>query len=307
MAQAQQGILEPVPAQARHLFFGLAPGAPPAAVRVAVLALAQSVNGRDVVAGIGSPLAAALGVALPGLRAFPAMRTAGTDAIDVPATQSALWCWVRGAGSNPISADAGDVLHAGRRLEKILAPAFRLDAALEVFRHGSGRDLTGYEDGTENPQGDDADAAAIVHDAGAGLDGASFAAFQQWQHDFQSFDAMPAEAQDNAVGRRRHDNEELEDAPESAHVKRTAQESFDPEAFVVRRSMPWVEGARAGLAFLAFGKTLDAFEVQMRRMAGLDDGIVDALFRFSRPVSGAYFWCPPVRNGHLNVSRLDLL
>jgi len=36
-------------------------------------------------------------------------------------------------------------------------------------------------------------------------------------------------------GRRRDDNEEIADAPPSAHVKRTAQESFEPEAFVLRR------------------------------------------------------------------------
>ena len=112
--------------------------------------------------------------------------------------------------------------------------------------------------------------------------------------------------QDNAIGRRKSDNQELDDAPESAHVKRTAQESFDPEAFVLRRSMPWVEGAHAGLAFLAFGKTLDAFEVQMRRMAGLEDGIVDALFQFSQPLSGAYFWCPPLRDGKLDLRSLGV-
>ena len=39
-------------------------------------------------------------------------------------------------------------------------------------------------------------------------------------------------------------------APESAHVKRTAQESFSPEAFVLRRSMPWADCGQAGLAFL---------------------------------------------------------
>jgi hypothetical protein len=33
---------------------------------------------------------------------------------------------------------------------------------------------------------------------------------------------------------------------------------------------------QAGLMFVAFGKSHDAFEAQMRRMAGLDDGILDA-------------------------------
>ena len=51
---------------------------------------------------------------------------------------------------------------------------------------------------------------------------------------------------------------------------------------------------------------LDAYEVQMRRMAGLDDGIVDALFQFSRPVTGAYYWCPALRDGRLDLGPLGL-
>jgi putative iron-dependent peroxidase len=44
--------------------------------------------------------------------------------------------------------------------------------------------------------------------------------------------------QDNAIGRHISDNEEFAEAPETAHVKHAAQESFDPEAFMLRRSMP---------------------------------------------------------------------
>ena len=310
----QTGILEAVPAQARHLFFNLEPHAEAASVRAALAVLRAAANGRETVAGIGAPTAALLNAGVAGLRRFPALRTAGEEGITIPSTQTALWCWLRAdalAGAKADSqhsaqGDAGDLLHRGRHLERLLAPAFVLDQALGVFRHGGGRDLTGYEDGTENPQGDAARAAAFVQDGGAGMKVGSFAAFQQWQHDFTAFDAMPAAAQDDAIGRRKSDNEELDDAPASAHVKRTAQESFDPEAFVLRRSMPWVEGARAGLAFLAFGHSLDAFEAQLRRMAGLEDGIVDALFGFSRPVSGAYFWCPPVRDARLDLRALGL-
>lgn len=49
---------------------------------------------------------------------------------------------------------------------------------------------------------------------------------------------MPRQQQDHTIGRERDSNEEIDDAPESAHVKRTTQESFEPEAFVLRRSMP---------------------------------------------------------------------
>ena len=96
------------------------------------------------------------------------------------------------------------------------------------------------------------------------------------------------------------------DAPESAHVKRAEQESFSPEAIVLRRSMPFSQTFGEGLMFVAFGKSLDAFEVQMRRMTGHDDGITDGLFEFSRPISGSYYWCPPVSgDGNLDLSALD--
>ena len=117
---------------------------------------------------------------------------------------------------------------------------------------------------------------------------------------------MPAHDQDNSVGRRKSDNEELEDAPESAHVKRTAQESFSPEAFLLRRSMPWTAESNMGLMFVAFGRSFEAFEAQLRRMVGLEDGIVDAIFKFTRPLTGNYCWCPPLRDGRIDLSALGM-
>ena len=213
-------------------------------------------------------------------------RLIGGHGVEVPSTPTALWCWLRGT-------DRGKLVLTTRALEKALAPALHLDRVIEAFRHGRGpnghgRDLTGYEDGTENPKDAAAEKAALVHRQGAGMNGSSFVAVQQWVHDFDAFEAMSTREQDYTVGRRRRDNHELQDAPASAHVKRTAQESFTPEAFVLRRSMPWALGHKAGLMFVAFGKSFDAFEAQMRRMAGQEDGITDALFRISRPISGAY-------------------
>jgi len=301
MELAQPGILTEVPSTGRYLLFSLAQ---PATAREALRRLAALADGRGVVVGLGPRLADALGAPVPGLHEFPALT--GPE-VAVPATPTALCCWLRAEGE----ADAGDLVLLTRRLEQAVAPALRLDRVLDAFRHGRspsghGRDLTGYEDGTENPQGEDAVAAALVAGQGAGLDGSSFMAVQQWVHDFDAFEAMSTAEQDDMVGRRRGDNEELDDAPASAHVKRTAQESFEPEAFVLRRSMPWAAGHQAGLMFVAFGRSFDAFEAQLRRMAGLDDGITDALFRMSRPVSGAYFWCPPLQGGRLDLRALGL-
>ena len=296
---AQPGILQPVPTAGRHLFFTLAE---PESARRALTALMSWVDGGTAVVGLGPQLLRALERTVPGLREFPALTVAGdgpTAGMPVPATPTALWVWLRGTAR-------GELVLATRRIAQILTPVLTLEHVVDVFRHGSGRDLTGYEDGTENPEGDEASAAALVQNAGPGHDGASFAAVQQWVHDFDAFERMAPAERDEAVGRRLRDNEELADAPASAHVKRTAQEDFEPPAFVLRRSMPWARDAEAGLLFLAFGKSLDAFEAQLRRMAGLDDGIADALFGFSRPVTGAYFWCPPLRDGRLDLSAAGL-
>lgn len=286
MSLYQSGILAtPVPPQARHLFFDLqsAEQLPAALDR-----LQRLVDGSAAVVGFGESLLRALGRRIDGLREFPALGGVG---VDNPSTQHALWVWLRGS-------DRGELLLRTHELQRELAPALELVEMTEAFRHGAGHDLTGYEDGTENPQDEDAVAAAIT------ATGGSFAAIQKWRHQLQMFAALPQAEQDDIIGRRKSDNEELEEAPESAHVKRTAQESFEPEAFVVRRSMPWTEGADAGLMFLAFGCTLDAFEVQLRRMSGLEDGIVDALYRFSRPLTGGYYWCPPCAGGVLDLGAL---
>lgn len=297
---AQTGILAPVPRVGRYLFFVLAEGAQPP-LGPALARLVPLVDGEAVVAGLGLACVSALGATVPGLRAFPDLRAAS---VSVPATPCALWCWLRGD-------DTGDLVSLTRRVAQALAPALHLDQVVDGFRHGKGpnghgRDLTGYEDGTENPEGEAALHAALVQGGGPGVVGSSFVAVQQWEHDFAAFEALAPLAQDHVMGRRRSDNEELDDAPASSHVKRTEQESFTPAAFVLRRSMPWTAGLQAGLMFVAFGHSLDAFEVQMRRMAGLDDGVVDGLFSMSKPVTGAYFWCPPLRDGQLDLRAVGL-
>ncbi len=293
MKAVQPGILAPVPRLARYLEFSLVSDEDP---RPAMEGLRELADGDKIVVGIGRSLAQALDKQIEGLGVFPVHVGKG---FEVPSTPSALWCWLR-------TEDRGVHAHQTRTIADALAPAFELDQVIDAFQYGPSLDLTGYEDGTENPKDEAAIEAGVVQGRGTGLDGSSFVAVQQWVHDLDHFESLPQQEQDHIFGRRKSDNEELDDAPESAHVKRTAQESFDPEAFVVRRSMPWASGDGMGLVFVAFGKSFVAFEALMSRMVGSEDGIPDGLFRFTRPVSGMYFWCPPMVEGRLDLSALDL-
>ncbi|MBX3661186.1 MAG: Dyp-type peroxidase [Burkholderiales bacterium] len=293
MSDCQPAILQPIPALARYASYTLLPDSDP---RAALRRLRGVTDGERTFAGIGQSLVSALGREIPELRAFPEFSGRG---IDVPSTPAALLLWLRGE-------DRGELVNRHRGLDGLLSGAFRCTQVIDAFTYDgrARRDLTGYEDGTENPRGRKAVATAVSRRKG--IAGSSFLAIQQWEHDLHRFEAMPRREQDHCFGRRRSDNEELDHAPASAHVKRTAQESFDPEAFVLRRSMPWAEGERCGLVFTAFGASFDAFEALLRRMVGEEDGITDALFRFTRPLSGAYFWCPPLKGGKLDLSALGL-
>lgn len=293
MTSSQPGILPLIPENARYLELFAKPDHDKAPVLRQLAAL--QLNERLVV-GLGPGLVRGFGLTDRRNRTFPALSGPGCE---VPSTQADLWLWLRGE-------DRGEILHAALKYQRMLEPAFHTHRMVDGFRYKTGFDLTGYEDGTENPKGDDATAAAIRGDGGEGMIGSSYVAVQQWYHDLNQFEAASQDARDDIIGRRQSDNTELLDAPSFAHVKRTAQEDFDPEAFLLRRSMPWADATGEGLYFVAFGKSFDAFEAQLTRMVGLEDGVIDGLFRFSRPLTGSYYWCPPVRDGHLDLSALGL-
>jgi porphyrinogen peroxidase len=285
LKKAQPSVLADRPNVGRTLTFRVAPRSD---VRTALRNLRDAFALDCGVLGIGEPLALALGKSIDGLRTFPAM---SGPACSVPSTQEALCFLLRGA-------DRGIVFDITQQLRAVLDDAFLLVDSNDTFMYHGGRDLTRFEDGTENPKGNKAIAAALRDD------GSSFLVVQRWVHDLSRFRGFGEEERELLIGRRAESNEEIEDAPPYAHIKRTEQESFDPPAFMVRRSLPWANATQEGLEFIAHVESLHRFEVQMRRMVGHEDGIVDGLFSFSRPVTGGYYWCPPVKDGRIDLSQL---
>lgn len=287
----QTSILLPPALYGRSLTLSLRAGRD---ARRAITRLAAGYDSEWGAIGIGRGLVDAIGANVPGLRAFPSLAAAVT----VPATQGDLWVSLRGG-------DRSEVFDRGEAFAALVGDDFAITDSMETFLYAGGRDLTGYEDGTANPPAEEAPDVALCAE-GTPLARSSFVAVQRWVHDLARFRAHSSDERDAIIGRRIADNEEIEDAPESAHVKRTAQELYDPEAFMVRRSLPFASGGECGLEFVSYCRTLDAFERMMRHMAGLDDGIVDALFDFSCPVTGGYYWCPPLRGGRLDLAVIGI-
>lgn len=293
MDSAQPAILDENTSLGRYISFSIHSTAD---LESTLKRLVAELDVDNTVLGIGESLVKAMGRSVPGLSPMPSQCGSG---VEIPSIPAALWCSLKGD-------DRGELFHRSLKLEKLLSAAFEVHDVIDCFQYDHNRDLSGYEDGTENPEGEEAVDAAILKSDVDGLSGSSFVAVQQWLHDFEALDAMTTAQRDDVIGRHISNNEEFDDAPQSAHVKRAAQESFDPEAFMLRRSMPWAEGPDAGLVFVAFGKSFDAFEAVLNRMLGNEDGIRDGLFTFTRPLSGAYYWCPPVKSGRLDLSLLGL-
>jgi putative iron-dependent peroxidase len=287
--RVQAGILKPPPVVARSVTFRIDD---PSKIADALRRFASEFECDCNVIGLGEPCTLALKANVPGLVTFPAMSGAGCA---VPSTQDAVW--VRLCGT-----DRGAVFDSARRVRQLLDDAFALSNALDTFTYHGGRDLTRFEDGTENPKDDAAIDAAIVQSGP--IAGSSFVAVQTWVHDLSRFEKKSEQERDYTIGRSAETNDELDDAPPSAHVKRSAQENFEPAAFMLRRSLPWAGVDKEGLEFVAFVASPDTFTRVMRRMTGAEDGIVDALFSFSRPVTGGFYWCPPLKNGRLDLSAM---
>ncbi|MDR3440175.1 Dyp-type peroxidase [Telmatospirillum sp.] len=255
------------------------------------LAKLASLDNAGAVIGIGTPLVSALRRQMPGLLPFPEL----VGKASMPATQYALWALV--TDQTP-----GGAFAQAEALNQHLEGPLQLAESQPLFRYRDGRDLTGYKDGTANPAGEAAAEAALIAD-GPRV-GASFALVQRYVHFRSRFSRLPQEDRDDVIGRRLSDNEEMEDAPETSHVKRTDQEGYETPAFMVRRSMPWGDLRTHGLQFIAFAADLTVIDVVLRRMCGLIDGEADALLRFTQAETGSYYYCPPMRGGRLDLAGL---
>lgn len=292
--RSQPAIFAPVPPVGTVLVFDLDPGCDP---RAGLEALRREPATGGVVVGVGEPLVLARGARVEGLRGFPALSGVG---VAFPSMQGALWVSIGGA-------ERGEVLDRAMSIQRALGEGFRLLEEVDTFRYRGGRDLTGYEDGTENPKGQAAIDAAVVARGAPGVAGGSFVAVQRFVHDLHRLEtAYDLAGRDAIIGRRFDTNEEISDAVASAHVKRSAQESFDPPAFMLRRSMPWGGVREHGLYFVAYVEALDRFERVLRRMAGLEDGIVDGLLGITRALTGGYYFCPPLDGDALDLQALSM-
>ncbi|WP_180157917.1 Dyp-type peroxidase [Acinetobacter sp. YH12045] len=166
------------------------------------------------------------------------------------------------------------------------------------FRNFDGRDLTGFIDGTENPQfpDDRAETALLSEEAGIFADG-SFVFAQRYAHNLDKWKKLKVDAQEHVIGRTKLESIELDEdeQPENSHVSRTVVEDGEGEELaILRHSLPYGDGrGDQGLFFIAYTNDLSIIDSMLVRMFGTSgDGIHDRLLHFVTPMDGAYYFAP---------------
>ncbi len=186
---------------------------------------------------------------------------------------------------------------AQRLTTRLLGHAAVVDE-VHGFRSFDERDLLGFVDGTENPEGAAASDAVVIGDEDPSFAGGSYVVVQKYLHDLDAWDALPVEAQEHAIGRTKLSDIEFPDddkAPNSHLVLNTIVDDDGTEHQITRFNMPFGEvGKREfGTYFIGYARAPDVIERMLTNMfIGKPPGTYDRILDFSRALTGNLFFVP---------------
>jgi putative iron-dependent peroxidase len=205
----------------------------------------------------------------------------GVDGFKMPATQHDAVLWISGSAYDVVF----DVARAAIAELKKLASVAE-ETSSWPYRHDL--DLTGFIDGTENPTLVEAPELILIPEGRPGA-GGTVLLLQKWEHDAESWESLSVASQEQVIGRTKLDSVELEDKVPDSHVASTDQERFGD---IFRRNMPYGTVTDHGTMFVGFSSSRQPLSAMLESMAGLTSGTRDALTRYTRPLTGAYYFVP---------------
>jgi porphyrinogen peroxidase len=185
-----------------------------------------------------------------------------------------------------------------QRLTNRLSGFVRLVDEVHGFRSFDERDLLGFVDGTENPEGEEASAAVTIGAEDPVFAGGSYVIVQKYLHDLTTWDRLPVEQQELIVGRTKLSDIELPDdvKPSNSHVALNTIVGEDgEERDIVRFNMPFgrVSDAEFGTYFIGYASDPSVTEQMLSNMfVGNPPGNYDRILDFSTAVTGALFFVP---------------
>jgi putative iron-dependent peroxidase len=166
------------------------------------------------------------------------------------------------------------------------------------FRSFDDRDVLGFVDGTENPEGAAAAEAVLIGDEDPVFVGGSYVIVQKYLHDLSSWDALSTEEQELAIGRTKLTDLELPDEVKPADSHLALNVITGPggeERQIMRFNMPFGQVGKAefGTYYVAYARTSALIEQMLRNMfLGNPPGTTDRILDFSTAVTGGLFFVP---------------
>ena len=223
-----------------------------------------------------------------GLHPFRELRGARHTA---PATPGDLFFHIR--------ADRLDMcFELARLLVDRLGPEVRIVDEVHGFKSFDERDLLGFVDGTENPEGRAAAAAVLIGDEDPGFAGGSYLIVQKYVHDLAGWNALTVEQQEAAIGRTKLEDVEFADedkAPDSHLALNVIEGPDGEERQIMRFNMPFgrVGSAEFGTFYIAYAKTAELIEEMLDNMfLGRGEAAHDRILDFSTALTGSLYFIP---------------
>jgi len=166
------------------------------------------------------------------------------------------------------------------------------------FRYFDNRDLLGFVDGTENPEGAEATAAVTIGDEDPDFAGGSYVIVQKYLHDLTTWNAISVEEQERVIGRRKLSDVELADDVKPANSHVALNTIIDPDGVqrqIVRANMPFgaIGAQEFGTYFIGYAADPGVTEEMLRHMfLGDPPGNTDRILDFSTATTGTLFYVP---------------
>ncbi len=288
MKTAQAGIFALGTSFHAYLEFDVLSGQKGPALVEAISSLREprtTVGGVNLVSGFRPELwsKAAPGDAPAGVEGFN-RDLIGIDGFVMPATQHDAVLWLSGGSYDVIF----DVAH---QIISDLSGLASVAAETTSWPYHHDRDLTGFIDGSENPSLVDVPEVALVPEGQQGA-GGTILLLQKWVHDTAKWESLPVKDQERVMGRTKPDSIEISDKAPDSHVASTDQDRFGK---IFRRNMPYGTATEHGTMFVGFSADQRHLSRMLESMAGLVTGARDALTRYTRPLTGAYYFVPPAQ------------
>ena len=272
-------------------------GADMGAIKAAISQLRADCAAKNInlVVGFGPSLLADLADDVPSdFQPYETFQSIDGSGKEAKGTQEELLFWLN-------SEKKDEVWKAQWDAREALKGHMRVARETMTFIYGDSLDLSGFIDGTGNPEPERDVEVAIVPDGQPGA-GGSFIIAQRWVHDLEAFNLLPVEEQEKVFGRTKADSTRLTVQPPTSHLShvelregKTGDDSTPKRDEISRRSTPYAfHDGTVGLYFMAFCKSQAPLRERMRAMYGMDGQVRDRLTSYSNPASGSFYFAPSV-------------